>query len=545
MAKQADPGAIADKYNELKSDRGTYLSHLQEIANLVAPSQASVLNQLTEGGKRTENIYDGVQMRSLDNFANGLFGNLTPVASPWFALACRNKSINELPAVKWWLQDTTERMRAAVNSSNAGMALFTVLKYLGWAGSAVLYIGKGTRYTVSFTPINPAFCVWEEDPEGIVDSMYTCQKYTARQAIQQWGDKVGPEIKKAYINLEHRKQFDIIHACYPRNDYDWNKKDAINMKYASVYLEKESKLILNESGYEEFPFAVPRWDKADGETTGRSPAMNALPDIKQLMQVVYDSTMAHQMWVRPPVLASKESALSTTRITPGKIIYHRSGEKPEPWPMQNDLRISIEEKNSLRDAIRQAFFNDLFIVLQDNVPGRTAFEIRQMVEEKMNILGPFLSRMMVELLDVMLNRTFWIMYRGGFINQVPQDLVNQGIETEYTGRLAIAMRRYETSATQEALALTQQIAQIDPTVVDNWNLDEVVVGTAQRNAVPIKYIRPAADRDQLRTKRQQAQQAAEAGQSMMDMAGQVPALSKAPEEGSPVDAMMKAAAGGQ
>ncbi|OPY93225.1 MAG: Bacteriophage head to tail connecting protein [Syntrophaceae bacterium PtaU1.Bin231] len=353
------------------------------------------------------------------------------------------------------------------------------------------------------------------------------------------------EIKQAYVKNENTRTFDIIHAVYPRDDYDWSKRDSINMKYASVYLVKDSKHVLSEGGYSEFPYAVPRWDKADGETTGRSPGMNALPDVKQLQQVVYDTTVAHQMWLRPPVLASKESALSTNHFTPGKIVYHRTGERPEPWPISGDLRVSLEEKNSLREAIRRSFFNDLFIVLSDNVPGRTAFEVRQMVEEKMNILGPFLGRLMVELLDVMLARAFWVLYRNGYIVPVPRELINQGLNVEYVGRLALAMRRYETSATAEALQLTQSIAQADQSVLDNWNMDEIVTGTAQRAGVPVKYLRPASERDKMRQARMEQMLAQQQAMEAQAMAQQVPSLSKAPEEGSPVDALIKAAGGGK
>jgi len=543
MSKKADAEDIVRKYDDLTGNRGTYLAHLREIANYMAPTQASTLSPMVEGGKRTDTIYDGTQLRCVDNFANGMYGNLTPVATPWFALACRNKKLNDHSAVKFWLSETTERMRDAVNTSNAGMALFECYKYLAWAGSAAVYITKGTRYALNFKTFSPAVCVWEEDPDGVVDSLYRVEKFTARKCIQAWGDQVSEEIKQAYIKNDNTKTFDILHAVYPRDDYDWAKKDGVNMRYASVYIVKESKHILSEGGYSEFPYAVPRWDKADGETTGRSPGMNALPDVKQLQQVVYDTTVAHQMWLRPPVLASKESALSSTRFQPGKIIYHRTGERPEPWPISGDLRVSLEEKNSLRDAIRQSFFNDLFIVLGDNVPGRTAYEVREMVEEKMNILGPFLGRLMVELLDVMLGRVFWVLYRNGYITPVPPELINQGLNIEYIGRLALAMRRYETAAAMDALQLTQSIAQADQSVLDNWNMDEVVAGTAQRSGVPVKYLRPANERDRMRQARMQQMMAREQDAAAQAVAQQVPNLSRAPEEGSPAEALLKALGG--
>ena len=49
---------------------------------------------------------------------------------------------------------------------------------------------------------------------------------------------------------------------------------------ASVYYHADSKHLLSESGFDDFPFMVPRFVKDSVSTYGRSPAMNALPDVK-------------------------------------------------------------------------------------------------------------------------------------------------------------------------------------------------------------------------------------------------------------------------
>jgi hypothetical protein len=120
----------------------------------------------------------------------------------------------------------------------------------------------------------------------------------------------------------------------------------------------------------------------------------------------------------------------------------------------------------------------------------------------------------------------------------PQELLGEGLEVEYVGRLALAMKQTETRAATATLGLAGNIAQFAPDVLDNFDTDEIAVGTAMRNGMPIKYIRPPDVRDQIR--QQRAEQAAKQEQAAMALEASkaMPGLSKAPESGSPAEAMM-------
>ncbi len=51
------------------------------------------------------------------------------------------------------------------------------------------------------------------------------------------------------------------------------------MPFASCYIEPDNKHEISQSGFNEFPYVVPRYLKASFEIYGRSPAMTALPDV--------------------------------------------------------------------------------------------------------------------------------------------------------------------------------------------------------------------------------------------------------------------------
>lgn len=536
MAANAEK--IIEIYNKLDTDKGTLKSHLAEIADYIVPTAQSIFNQASPGGKRMSKIYDGTAIRALRTFANGLYGHLTNPAAPWFELTVKNKTIADISTVKYWLADTTERMRSAINASNAASAFHEVYFQQGWNGTGVLFIEPGDKYLINFQTFNVAHCCLTEDSQGVVDGIYRLIKFTARQMVQQWGDTCTEAVKGAIEANDTSKLFDVIHAVYPREAHDWRKKDNLNMRYASVYLEKESKKILRESGYKEFPFACPRWDKEHGNPYGRSCAMDALPDVKMLNQMCYDNMRGVQKMIDPPILASKESSLSTTKTSPASVIYHKSGEPPTVFQGGGRFDWALEVENQRREAVKEAFYTDLFMLLaEESRRQKTAYEVSQLVEEKLTLLGPALGRQQTEFFDPMLSRVFRILNDGGYITQPPRELAGQGLDINYIGRLALAMKSVQTAAAANTLSFAGQVAQFAPEVMDNFNIDELAQGTAHRSGMPIEYMNTPEARDKLRAKRAQAQKEQQQTEELIAAASQVPNLSKAPEKGSVMEAL--------
>ncbi len=77
----------------------------------------------------------------------------------------------------------------AINASNAPLALQQVYRSLGWAGTAVMCVEEGSRYAINCQTFSIGQCCIMEDADGVVDSIYRLEKFTARQCVQKWGDK--------------------------------------------------------------------------------------------------------------------------------------------------------------------------------------------------------------------------------------------------------------------------------------------------------------------------------------------------------------------
>ena len=107
------------------------------------------------------------------------------------------------------------------------------------------------------------------------------------------------------------------------------------------------------------------------------------------------------------------------------------------------FRSEMEEQK--RTSIKRAFFVDLFLLLANYTDQMTATEVAERVNEKMLILGPMLGRLMSELLDPIITRTFNILLRLKKIPPPPPELANQDYKVKYISPLAKANEQVRCS----------------------------------------------------------------------------------------------------
>ena len=532
---------IIKKYDALDGNKGTLKSHMQEIAEFMMPSMASITTVQIEGGKRTTRVFDGSAIRALDIWTNGLYSHLTSAASPWFALTTKDKELSKQWDVSGWLSDTSRRMMDAINSSNFGWAIQEVYRQLGGFGTVALYLEEGKRNILNFKTYDVGRVCIDENSSGLVDTVLRLEEFKARQIEQEWPGKASEKIMKS-LDKNDEEKFKILHAVFPRGEFDRTKRDRENMPIASIYLEKDTGNILNTGGYREMCYFVPRTKKDSRDLYGRSQAMDCLPDVKMKNKMSEAGIKAYEKMGNPPILAPDEMRMSPLRTKPGGISYYVGEKKPEYWQQPTSIQLALEYEQDREKAIYETFFADLFLLLANAPKGMTAFEVSQRAEERLMLLGPALGALQPELFNPMLERVFWIMYRGGFIPPPPEVLINQGLDVEYISKLAMAMRSFETQAMGQTVGMVGPWLQVAPDIADNFNFDNASRGIAERNGVPADWLRSEDEVKKIRGQRAQAQAEMQKKQEQMMETEQLikgaPALQKAPEDGSIADALM-------
>ena len=535
MAQTDKAKNLLKRYDRLKSQRQNWESHWQEVADYMQPRKADVTKTRSKGDKRTELIFDGSPLQSVELLAASLHGMLTNPSTPWFSLRFKQNDMENEDEAKEWLEDATEVMYSAFNKSNFQQEIFELYHDLITFGTAAMFIEEDDEDILKFSTrhINEIFIA--ENDKGRIDTVFRKFTLSARAVLQKFGDVSVNIATKA--NKDPYEEVEILHAVYPRSDFDPKKQDKQNMPFESVYLDAESGDELSVSGFREFPFVVPRYLKASHEIYGRSPAMTALPDVKMLNEMSKTTIKSAQKQVDPPLLVPDDGFMLPVRTIPGGLNFYRAGtrDRIEPLNIGANTPLGLNMEEQRRNSIRNAFYvNQL---MMQSGPQMTATEVIQRNEEKMRLLGPVLGRLQSELLKPLIDRTFALILRKNLFRPAPEFLAGQDIEIEYVSPLAKAQKSTELSSIMRAIEILGSLSNVAP-VFDHINMDKLVRHLADIVGVPQKILKPQSE---LNAERQQAAQQQEQMQQMQQVqqlaeaGGKVAPLAKAlPEEAKAV-----------
>lgn len=518
---------LIERQEALASARGTWESHWREIAELMSPMRDDFNIQRTPGEKRTSKIFDGTPGLAAENLASGLWGMLTNSANKWFELRTADEDLNESQAVREWLESTTTRMMMAFAAGGQRFYTRVVDLYsdLVHFGTGIFYTdedlsGRGLHFSCRYL----GECYIAENARERVDTVFRKHRMAARQALQKFGDRLGPHLARC-AELTPEKPVDLLHAVMPVDDYDGTLPKTPPgwpaWQYASVYLSLEDCNILEERGYYDFPYQVPRWSQRSRSVYGDSPAMLALPDAKMLNQMSRTTIVGAQKAVDPPILAPDEGAIRGVRIggsgirtSAGGMIY--GGMDPvgrrlyDVLHSAGDIGLGLELEEQRRAAIREAFYASLLMLVAQ--PGRTATEVLALQEEKMRLMGPHLGRVQSEFLDPLVSRVFGLLQRAGQLAPPPEELRGVQVDVEYVSPMARAQKSSEAHAVARTLEIAAPMAQLHPEVFDNFDLDAMVRLAGNAYGLPATMLRDPVQVEEMRRQRQQQQAALAAAQ---------------------------------
>jgi len=532
MAKTDLTKGLLSRFDRLQGQRENWETHWQEVADYMQPRKADVTKRRARGDKRMEQVFDSSPIQAVELLSASLHGMLTNPSTPWFTLRFKDEEIENDDEAKLWLEASTDAMYTAFNRSNFQQEIFELYHDLITFGTAAMFIEEDDDDIIKFSTrhINEVFIA--ENDKGRIDTIYRKFKISARAAIQKFGEAVSADVQTK-AKKDPYEEIELLHAVYPRNDFNPNKRDKANMPFESVYMEYKNGNELSVGGFREFPFVVPRYLKASNEIYGRSPAMTALPDVKMLNEMSKTTIKAAQKQVDPPLLVPDDGFLLPVRTVPGGLNFYRSGTRDRIEPLNiganNPLGLNMEQQR--RESIRAVFYVNQLMMQQG--PQMTATEVIQRNEEKMRLLGPVLGRLQSELLKPLIDRVFAVLLRNNMLPQAPEFLSGRDVEIEYVSPLAKAQKSTELQSIMRAVEILGSLANVAP-VFDYVNFDNLVKHLADIVGVPQKILKTQS---QVNAERQQAAQQQEQMQQMQQLqqvakaGGDIAPLAKAlPEE---------------
>lgn len=538
-----NPTEIISRYNSLRAARdASWLSVWREVRHYVMPTYSDFL---PEGGPRGEHLYDTTAIEARKRLAAGMYNWMAPPDKRWFEVVPADEDLQKNEEVKDYFSEVTKVISFTMANSNWSSVLIQVLNNLACGLDGIVYCEDGGDDSVlNFRSFPVETVCYSENAKGRVDSVYRESEMTARQILQEYGSSTPPKIREeaANPNLQNKKHR-ILHAVFPRHVRSDNMIDNKNMPFADVAIELESKQILREGGFQEYPFAVCRFDKSDNETYGRGPGLDKLPDIKMLNRMRQAYILMKEHIADPSYIAPDGSIVSKDfNRDPGSLIFYKpeiNGAKPEILPMSSgsgDLARDIEDE---REKIKIGFFWDIFDPLGD-LKQITATEAEIRNDGKMIPFAPIAGNLHAELFRVIIHRVFGIVSRRGLLPDPPPRLMeNPDYKIEFVSKIALSIKKIESLGWLQTEASLANIINLKPDIMDNFDLDEIARDIALANGSSPKWLIPAKDRDAVRSERAQQQAQIQAAQTLAASASALGNnLGKAPEKGSPLDSVI-------
>ena len=530
---------ILKQFEKEEAKAANFRNLYQEAADYIFPRENQITSMSTPGEKKTDHLIDTTAVMASIEMASGLSQNLVPPGQRFFVVRASLRDLNEIEAVKRYLGEITEITHEHLYGSNFMLQLNETLRSLCVFGTANLF----SEYTtfLNFRDYDIGQYIILENSKGRVDTMYMKFVYTARQAEQEWGDKVGEKILKALADKPN-EPFEFLHVVMPREDRKPGLSDNLNMPFESSYINIKEKIFVDKGGFEEFPYAVPRWTKSSNEIFGRGQGTFLLPDIKSLQAIKRDLIECADKHNRPPleILQSFEGDVDMgphgrNIVSDFPAIQAVDRRALGNFPITKDI-LEMQQ-----DLIKKGFYNDVFVQLQQlKGDRRTTLEIRERIAEGLQRLGPPIGRIQEELFNPCITRVILLLLRNGQLPPMPPELEGRSFKLEYVSRLALELKSQQAMGLIRWVGYGAEMETVFPGVTDNVNSDSAFRRLGETLGVNVEDIASQEDVEAKREERaRQLQQ-----QQMMDAlekAGKdYPGTTKAPEEGSPAEALMGA-----
>ena len=536
--------SVIKRADALKSARSVWESEWADIADYCLPTQSKAMEFARNGSQSYDWVADGPASRSasrkrfdstaiwaIDRLTAGMESLSIPQNEKWHGLAIDNPLGPEMTdEEEKWAERLRDYQFAVRYDPRAGFHTATqkALRSCIAFGTGVTFTeesygqqGADARrvpFVYRYIPLSQ--CLLSLNAEGNCDTNIRVYSMTARQLVQKFGDKVSSKVKKdAESDRDAERPSAIIHAVMPREEMGSSHVPGSvrNSGFMSVYVERDTKQLLGEGGFFEFPYNVFYWTQFDDSAYGESPVMLGIDDIRGLNVMRRAQLRAGQQWVSPPLAVANDGVMNRPNLNPQAInpgaIDENGRLKIQPIITGQNPAIAADMIERERQGIRETLYINLFQILVNN-PSMTATEAMIRANEKGELLGPAGAKIQAALAN-QIEREIAILDRKGAFSQggsleAPESLDQGSISVRFTSPLDRLRQAKEGEGVMKTYQFAAQIAAAKgtPEVFDNFDDDESVDLVARVFGAPMKIKRDDKERDAMRQQRAQAMEQA-------------------------------------
>lgn len=535
---------IGDK---LFSDKRQLDSLRQEIALNFYPERADFTEKRNVGDEYADHLFSSIPVLGRREFGNMLDEFLFP--DKFMSIHVDDEDLDNGDAERAFLEKLTAIQFRAMMDVPANLVIARGQANHDFAafGDAVIKIGKNVAGDgLLFRNRHTRDCAWSDNAEGKTDALHYNWNPSARQLDATFKGNVSPDVKRA-LEKDPDKIFACRHVVLPTRLYRYKSKGGKEFPFVSLYVERESEFVLEETGLNYFCYVVPRWQTVSGSQYGTSAATAILLPDGRTMQVVMRTTReAGEKYVDPPMIAVGDAIRGDIGLYAGGITNvdaeydERLGEVLRPITRdRGGFPIAAEIAAALRDDISKGWFLDK-IKLPETSYQMTATQIRRIIQEHIRSAGPITKPIQAAYNHPLCDGVFQLLSQENVFpfDQMPESL--QGLELKFKFRSPLD-ELVEQNEADTYVDIRDRIympaLQLDPSLAEIADLSEATRDAMRSAGWKAKWFRPKEAVDAAREQQAQQAQLAEAA-TQVQMAGQV-----AQDAGKGVDALMNAGSG--
>jgi len=470
---------------------------LDDVYDYFLP-QRNIFDEEAPGQHKMDKIFDSTPLEAIQQGASKLQESIAPIWSKW-AVPQVPKELKKVleeatevsvEDVERHLSEQNDIMFDYINRSNFATQFYEcALDVLVGTGTLKIDEQDDPNNPIVFHTIPQKGIAFEEGPDGSIETHFRKLKVCARNLERTWkGFEPSREIQDL-INRQPETKVDLTEGVI------YSPKD--KTYHAVVWVKGEKNISWTAPFKDSSCFVTGRYSKTAGETRGRGPALQALPDAKSLNKVKEFVLQKAGIDLAGMWTATDDGVINPYNITvaPGIVIPVGSNNSANPSLMRLDtasnLQLAEFELGQLQQGIKRALFNDL---RDPNGPVRSATEVSIEAREIAKRIGSAYGRLQTEILIPILNRVKWILKRRGLIQDM--DIGGMTVEYKFTSPLAVAQDMEDLMAVQQAVEFT--MATAGPAQAQMcFKLEDFGTWVAKKTGMDPELVRNAQEKKQV------------------------------------------------